>query len=365
MDDIIESSPYFIIAILICCIGQKFDSHLKKSKRQQTITAERILYFKKLMAESQNMEEEKSKIESDLIENIEEARRENEEIEEQLDDDVDSEWSSNGQEVLEDLKENVEELRAVEESISEQSISPDDSNIEQQNDKIAQLEEENRKLREQIDNHKSDSLELNGDIEFDPELLKFLNTHKEISLEFLQQAHEMILEMKASDEMKSLDFNAYVKELRTSRLEYANRLAELRVAKKAAEHKLDFAKKKYLEELRLFDESKTEYLLKRTVRQDYLGKLKESNQVRDEMIKDLEEELARLRSEIGEWKSKCQDAEQQSKHYHEAYQKALAKKERLEAERVRVTSATSSFVDNIPPPPPVKIPTVDEMLQSS
>lgn len=388
--DIVESGYYFILGIIICYIGQIFDCYLKNSKRQQLILAERKLYFKKLFAESQTMEEEKSRIEADLMKNIEEAKRENEEIEEQLDDEVDSEWSSSGgQDELDDLRDNVEELKTVEESISDQvealpeeaaasivassgssSAAGDDSNTEKLNAKIAQLEEDNMKLRQQIDNHKGDSMDASlssKDIEFDPELLKFLNTHKEMSLEFLQQAHDMILEIKASDDMKDVDFNTYVRDLRKTRVEYASKLAELRVAKKAAEHKLEVAKKKYLEELRLFDESKMECLLKRSVRQDYLSKLKESNQVRDEMIKDLEEELTRLRSEIADWKSRYQAAEQQSSIYYKAYQDSLVKKERLDAERaraVRDVSATSSFVDNIPPPPPVKIPTVDEMFQS-
>lgn len=365
--DIIESAQYFSLGIIICYIGQILDSHLKRSKRQQITLAERQIYFKKLLAESQTMDEEKSRLEADLIKNIDEAKRENEEIEEQLEDDVDSEWSTNGPDELEDLKNAVEELKAVEESITEQSVSPHDSNIDKLNARIAKLEEDNMKLRQQIDNHKGDSLGLSDDIEFDPELLKFLNTHKEISLDFLQQAHDTILDIKASGEMNSMDFNTYVKELKTSRVEYANKLAELRVAKKAAEHKLEIAKKKYLEELRIFDESKTECLLKRSVRQDVISKLKESNQLRDETIKEYELDLARLKSETSEWKSRCQAAEQQSSVYYKAYQDSLVKKEKLEAERaraVRDVSATSSFVDNIPPPPPVKIPTVDEMLQS-
>lgn len=362
--DIIATAHYFILGVVICYIGQIFDWYLKRSKRQQIILSERKLYYQKLVAESLTMEEEKSKIEADLIENIDQAKRENGEIEEQLDDDVDSEWSSNGQEELDELKQRVDELRSVEESISEQSIPSEDCKVEILNEKIAQLEEDNRKLREQIDNHDGDSLVTGKDTEFDPELLNFLNSHKEISLDFLQQAYKLLLEMKVSEPDK--DFNVYVEELRTSRVEYANRLAELRVAKRAAEHKLEIAKKKYLEELRLFNESRTDYMLKQSVRQDYLTKLKESNQVREDIIKNLEDELERLKSEIGMWREKFHAAEQQAIHYHKACQESLIKKDQLEAERARVVSATSSFVDHhIPPPPNPKIPSVDELLQSS
>lgn len=304
------------------------------------------------------------------------------------DDSVDEKVEQLNQEIAE-LQEKAKELESVEDDIRRlskdlgecnvqeagQQEPIDETTIKDLNEKIKQLESENEELKLQLKEHSGFTLS-KRETDLEPELLKYLEDHQhDLTLGFLEKVYETLLEIKASEPDK--DFDEYIEELKKNRREYVSELAELRVSKKEAEIKLQKMKRRYEEELSSFNEIRVEHIFKNSGAKEYLERLKEKNKIKNDIINTLKAELEAKESEVASWQTKYRDAEKQCNEYWEAWKDTQSRKEKLEAEKkaqfererraMNLTmnlSSASSLVDNqVPPPPPIDVPPVDEILR--
>ena len=158
-------------------------------------------------------------------------------------------------------------------------------------------------------------------------------------------------------------------------------LERLKQDKKRAEVKLQVSKRRYEEELAIFNETRVENIFKNSGAREYFEQLKEKAKHKEGIIKGLREELDNKSKELEELKDKCKEVEKQSQEYLKAWKDAQKARERLEMEK-RLTqpsrearsitdqvinkSSSSSFVDNqVPPPPLIEAPSVEEIFRTT
>lgn len=276
-----------------------------------------------------------------------------------------------------DLEEEISnsEHEAIE---TERQLEDHELELEDLRDKISKLEVENADLKEQISEHEKAELNLTR-TSLDPDLVEYLEEHNdELSLEFLKKAYETLEELKASESDK--DFSELIDELKSSHTAHAAQLAELQVSKKEVEIKLKLLKQRYDEELSTFNNTRIEHLLKNSGAKEYVDRLKEKNKINDELINDLKSELESKNREISTWETRFREAEKQSQVYWDAWRDIQVKTAELEAEKLanqersrrvakqssmNFSPGSSMIDDHVPPPPPVSIPSIDELLQAT
>lgn len=158
-------------------------------------------------------------------------------------------------------------------------------------------------------------------------------------------------------------------------------LESLRAARNEAELKLQLLKKRYEDELTLFNEARVEHIFKNSGARDYFERLKDRTKVKDDIIKSLREDLDYKTREVSELQDRCKEAEKQSQEYLRAWKDAQMARERLEIEKKShqpsrelrsVTnqsvnrSSASSLIDNqVPPPPLIEAPSVEEIFRTT
>lgn len=134
--------------------------------------------------------------------------------------------------------------------------------------------------------------------------------------------------------------HAYVKSLEEE-------VEQLRTSKKTVEQKLHLLTQQYEEELRTFNQTKIEHILKNSGAKEYLQKLKAGNNYSEQSFKILKEELDFKTKEITKLRNQLRDQERKNSQ--------------------RRVKSPKSFIEshnNIPPPPPLlQIPSFDEFLQ--
>lgn len=389
---------YIILTLLVICSANYVEDFWSRKKRRIIVQRQRELYFDTL-----KMEEEK--INQNLSETVEAFQQENRRLEsemEALDNDGSDNWSTNddyddeenelpsGNEKdsfdKDDIKSNIEldqlkeelkrlhdkanQLKKAEEEICAltEQLGQITTNKEKLNEHIHQIEAENEYLKSQLKSSTSLSIEKN---ELDP-LLNFLETHSELSLEVLEKIYNFLLEQRASN--PELDIIAYIEELKRDKSTYFKELNNLSVAQKKAELKYLSIKKKYEEELTSFQEIRIEHILKNSGAAEYIGKVKEKNKINSDIINNLKAEIDNKKNELAKWQKKCHEAERDRDEYKTASRQAQNELVALKAEKkakqarqaINLSSASSLLNDNlVPPPPPVDVPSVDEMLRAA
>ena len=410
MDVVTFDTNYLLLTFFVIYIGQIIETILVKSKREKLASSQRDLYYKRLIEESQAMEEERIKEEQELVKQVELLQQENDNIRNQLGDladNDDDDWSADSSEVesvnlsshsngaksdrlqreMQDLQSKNNHLQSIESDLENVCQKIGDSHLEEQlkakdelletlERRIEGLENENKQLKNQIETHNC-PLPPPMLTNLDTNLLKYAEQHKEdLTLDFLKKAYDVLLEMKASN--PDMDFADYINDLKNGSSNYVGELENLRLAKRQAEIKLQLMKKRYEEELSSFKDVRVEHIFKNSGAKEYLDRLKDITKAKEDIIKNLEEELNFKKKEIEDLQEKYADAEKQRNDYLHAWKDVQFKKEQLEnekranqqRERRLLTqsmnlSPSSSLVENnqVPPPPPVDVPTVEEILR--
>ena len=412
---------YLILTLVIVVVGRQLELLLERGKRAKVVANQRDLYYQRLVAEALKMEAQELEKSLNLAQSIECVQKHNQELQNKLDDDDESDWSASNSDQesdqpstsasgsagandadhqdkaerlareLADSEAKARELEGVEENICRLVETLAESNIdvthEQSDDKknddavaglveqIKRLEAENEELKKQLQTHKGLQLTTSKS-NLDPHLLSYLEEHNdELSLAFLEKAHETLLEMKAVN--PEMDFNEYIKDLKRSQANYVEELAKLRVSHKEIEIRLKLMKSKYEEELSSFNELRIEHIFKNCGAKEYVERLRQSNKLKEDMISSLKSELELKKMEISTWKSKFEDAEKQCNVYWQAWKDTQVRREQLEAEKRAMQerdrlafdqsagmSSSHSLIDaQVPSPPPINIPSVEEILR--
>lgn len=411
------------MTLIILYLSQLVEELYLKNKRGKIVFHQRELYHLSLTRESQRMEEQQLNEDLKLAQSLENLQKDHEELKSQLDEDeIDgSDWSADSSDEkkspqiqsapdspipdgnkehevfqkLEALQESANQLDLMEEEIRiiSQQFSPDLHDLEsdtktkkledlefelkQLTDRIAQLEKENRDLKGQILEHE-DIAANSVQTKLDSALIEYVERNCDnITLSFLKRVNEVLSELKGSNPDKN--FQDLIDDLKSSHVDHATKLAELQVNKKEVEIKLKLLKRRYDEELTTFNETKIEHLFKNSGAKEFLDRLKERNRIKDDIISDLKSELDSKRRELTMWESKFREAEKQSMVYWQAWKDTQVKMAELEAEKeatherdrrmakqaMNFSPGSSLVDDQVPPPPPVSIPTIDELLQAT
>lgn len=396
-----------IVPIVLIYLTESLTSRRANDQRAKLALHQGEIYHKRLRSDFDKMEEEKLSSELESAEEIEKIEKQLNELKEGHDKfgndsdgwnsdssmDEESENSINDKELkakqeLTNLKTKQDELDSVEkdfQKVAESLSNFDlDGSIVQQakeqsvdfEEKINKLKIENDELKTQIELHKSSKLSAIK-AKLDPELISFLEEHTdELTLSFLKNAYETLLDLRATN--PKMDFNQYIKELKDSRENYITELTELHVSKKEIEHKLRCMKERYEEELSSFNETKIEQLCRKAGVDEYLSGLKRKNEITEQTIVNLQKDLESKRKEVEIWKDKYKEAEDQYNKYFEAYKDITAKRDQMEYQRraamdrekrlgpkMNLSSASSLVDASVPPPPPIDVPPVDQILREA
>lgn len=247
--------------------------------------------------------------------------------------------------------------------------------LQELGDRIRKLELENEELKSQIRTSKSST---EKETTLEPNLVRFLENHRnDITLDLLKWVHEILTEIRSSIPTKN--FREYVEELIRRKKDYENELAEVRARKNEVEIKLNLMKRRYEDELSSCSEARVEHIFKNSGAKEYFDKVKEVDRVKNDTIHTLKTDIATKKKELAALRSKYHEIEDKCQTYWQSWKDAQLKKEQLEAERkaqqeqdLRLRSqplnmsSASSYIDNqVPPPPPIDVPTVEEILRMS
>lgn len=416
---------YILSTIVIIYLSHLLENSYLKKKRESLANHQRDIYYQKLAKESMEMEKEQLSKQLQIINNIKDLQSESESLQKQLAEGDsqnsldESDWSEdepeNGNDRLSMAAESIDrkhiqlqqdyenlqmrkvELETVDKDIGQFSNNlvglPTELNVSTKNvgianhisqdsldelsNKIKMLELENNQLKGQLANQSSLKL-VNRKSKLDPELIKYLDDHRDqLSLSFLQRAHDVLVELKASNTDRN--FADYINELKNSHKNHAVQLAELQVSQKEAEIKLQLMKRRYDEELSSFNEIKVEHLLKNSGAKELLDHIKEKNRIKDELIKNLKSSIATKQSEVEAWQNKYKTVEDQCNLYREEWRKSQDTRDKMEADlrakherdrrllnhSINMSSASSLIDNHVPPPPDIDIPSVADIMMAS
>lgn len=309
--DIIFDVYHILLTLVVVFIGQFVDSHLSKGKRQRVVSLQRDAYFKTLLQDSHKMNEIKLKEEQELVNRIENLRKQNNIIKSQIQNTGGNEWNAEtcdaklielsrgdkeneaGQlkQELSNLSSKSNQLEIVEKQINSitkkvgetfgDETNGQDGSIYILEERIKQLEAENNKLQLQLETHNC-LAPIPRQSELDPKLVKYMEEHDdELTLDFLEKAYETLLELKVSDTQR--DFGKYIKELRKNQSNYVAELTQLNITRKEVEKKLEIARSRYEAELSSFNETRVEFIFKNSGAKYYLEGLKERNEIKDDL----------------------------------------------------------------------------------
>lgn len=156
-------------------------------------------------------------------------------------------------------------------------------------------------------------------------------------------------------------------------------IKELQESKKGLDFKLQLLRKRYNDELNANNDIKIDNIFKNSGAKEYLDKLKSSDKIKSDMISSLKHELETTKKELAMVKTKCYKAEEQCEYHKQQWRDVQAKKWNLEAEKtasqnrerqiieqsINRSYASSYIESNHQPPPPVSIPTIEEILRSN
>lgn len=274
-----------LLSLAVVIAGQTF--WLIRSKRRRVFAAlsDRNRYFNKLQEDCQKMT-------IDVNNRIEKLELENDRIKSKLLDlglypDHYSDTDSAGElqklkSLLEQKKTQLELLdNQLAEVCSKTGLEADISD-EELEERIEQLQSENRKLESQLETVGKLVLPTR-DADMDPEIKDFLKQEGgKYSIEKLDELYEKLLEEKVADPDHSL--SAY--EARIKTFDYEAEHQRLNIERKRVENRHERVKCQYLDEVKSFTESRIEYCFKiRAVIQEYNAR-KELNDTEERLTEN-------------------------------------------------------------------------------
>lgn len=370
-----------LILTIVIVIGLQFISrYIDRNKRKKTVKEDKKKYHEKLAIETEGMNLQE---ELKLVDNVKRIRQECKELlgRDKSDNDVDeSKIDAEIKKLATEnrkLEDQARELEKLDKEIEDQLVDlaenygvhvKDPQNIEQS---IAELDEGLKKI--EFEEHKySEILKPYSHLTLkeDPEVDEYLESHPCLTLEFLEQAHEKFLELKASNSDR--DFHEYLRELLTNQHSLEAELENLRVSKKIVDMKHRVMKEEHEKELSSFEELRVEHLFRITSARDRLEGMRERRIHFETMNEILESESETKRKQLDEAGHKYQEAEAQCSKYMQAYREIKSERERLEMERNKKLyfnqamdlSAASSMIEDSAIPPLNDIPSIDEILRN-
>lgn len=386
---------HLIVPIIIYFVTFRIRIYFNREERLKLNLKSQQKYHAELGNQYRQMESQKLDEEIAISEEIKQ-------LNDELDDDMHSDSNSNDWDDLDEdrsslddtdgykkaakhldsLKEKESQLVSVEKTLGDvkdvmSELNLDDisrldntSNLDALKSKVQHLESENRQLK--LDLHKRNSLSIGirESDALDPQIVQFLENNKgDLSLDYLEKFYDTILGFKV--EHPDTDLNEYIEQLKKTKADYLKELGNLRVAKKEAEIRYKQMKSHYEEEMQIFTECRIENLLKSKGYSEYLDRLKEKNKISDEIIYALRKELDTKSKELSDIKHKLHEAESQKERYLKAKNDMKLKLDKLEADRrnndlsfINRMSGGSSYLGDVPPPPDLEIPAIEEFLRT-
>lgn len=217
----------------------------------------------------------------------------------------------------------------------------------------------------------------------DTNLVEYLLEHKDdVTLDSIKAMQELLSELKLSQPGK--ETVEHISELRTKYFaqgdtDYLRKeLDEVKKSKRLIEMKLQIAKKVHADELRSMDKTKFDDMLKINGGKEYVQSMKDRAKLKEDSFMTLKNESDHLRKEVECLRERCTRATKLSNHYFQLYKDSEAAKSKLETvpmsrERninndrmLLVTSPANSLDDgHVPPPPPMDMPTIDEIMRQA
>lgn len=343
MEDITKECYLILITLVVIYIQRIVEKALRQRERIKMTSTEREIYFQKLQHDALELENKKQDDSIEQVEKIHDLQLKGNKLRNQLAElfdefGVDPKEEAASLSSEEELKKELKSLNALAKEVKmlDENIRKAESNhdlskkisrvngqgcqeeISMLMERIAKVESENETLRDELTKNPTNGVSLTKKSDLDPEILGYLKQHnQDITLDFLSRAYETALEFKASHPDKEL--RAYIDELKVKRKDMSE-LAQEEIKKKAAEIELNLIDKKYQEELERFNEVRVEYILKNSGACAYLKAIKSRNEMKEDIISNLENELESTRSEIDLWKNKFTQAEEQCETYFKAYE---------------------------------------------
>lgn len=282
------STIYVSITIAVICMVKLVQDSFKKAKRKEVALKERELYYERVYEQSLKMNNE-------LLEDIKKLKEEAASLEAQLvDEDSDSDTLEASKKELANLQRKKEQLLQLDEEISidtDDEVRTPQDELEMK-DKIKRIEQENEEIEKQLAHYPAHNLS--------DDLIWFLLLSEE---EFLQQAYDAILEVKASN-FKNVSEEEF---------------ADLQVAEKSATMKLQQVMEDCdREEARLI-EMRAEDACKVYCAKQYLQMLRENNEFDEAEIQRIESEIETKQEMLKHIQARYDEAEKQYLEHYEAW----------------------------------------------
>lgn len=398
--DYISNVNYILVTILIFYGAQFVYSSRDRKRRQELVLKQRDDYYKRLSEESLKMDEERLGEQDELKQKVEHLQRDTNKVRDKLiqlsanngfDCNLEStNFTDNNNkqeqrlnEELAGLESKNNDLQSIQNKIRKISDKHLDEPHDGSNpvnvltDRIRQLEAENSKLKSQVETHKC-SLpqppQKRSDV--DPELIKFIEDHSDLTIDFLAKAYETILDIKANN--PNVDFDDHIRQLKATQANYYAEFTRLEVARKRVENDLKKRKADYKEELTNFNEQRVEHLFKNTGCDSYLKELKEKNKVCQEHVDYLTKQIEVKKKDIAKFEEENRRAEEESNLRYQQWLKTELEIQRMENEKREANwdqerslynqsfnmSSASQF-SSVLPPPQIDVPPIEEILGSN
>lgn len=272
--------------------------------------------------------------------------------------------------VEQDHESRTKETKSRTSSASDDDDQEPNQNVEiikERDVEISRLKDMIKHLESELMQYKQQEPTKTSDI--DPELSDYLESH-DLNLASIKEINEIYSELK-TNAPDNKTIREYINELKTNHSKNSATVNELMAKNLELDLKVQIMKQKLKDELLNISEARVEDILKNSGAKEYCEKIKEKNKIKDDMINDYKKELDHTRRELNKWKDKVQDLEKQVNKYYQEWKSTLHQKVQAEAElkalkdlgRMPVRSNSNSSMEyGIPPPPPVEMPTIAEIL---
>ena len=268
-----------IILIVVILIGNQFKSILKQKSRLKlaehqrrqhlaTLAREKLIEEQELTKQIESMQAEIKELESQLCDEVDDSKRPLKQLGIKLDsvDDL--------KRAIDNHRRERDSLTLIEEEVAKtlDRIDLKEPSDEELIERIKALDDQRQSLENQIVQYKG----IRPPKETDPreDILAYLEEHKELTIDDINNTYEKLLEF--GDQVDP--------EILNTPSNYDNDLMKLESMKITAQKSLDQKRRHYQEELSYFRETRIEHLFKNTGAQELLVRLRERNELMEELF---------------------------------------------------------------------------------
>lgn len=255
--------------------------------------------------------------------------------------------------------------------------------MEQLVTKVQHLERINKELKEKLqtsantDGSDEDNFEIAT--ELGPKVVELLRRNREhISLDFAKTIADIVRDRACERRKVGNHLGDYISHIRDRVSRQQAEIEELSAIKSEFEREYNSVRQTYEQVLATTEEENDpDLLMAASPFGDSIRSLRDKCTVKDERIRDMRQKLIEMRRDIASMREACQKCEHKCDTYYREHSQValcvdeLETKAREERERELLnysyafSSASSLIGNDIPPPPPIKVPSVDELIRAS